>query len=71
MRDCVEKTCPNKAVLEKLRRGKLGDTEKNALLKQHYAMARDTVVTHCSDKWLEENKWLMKSNNCKKEGNYD
>ena len=59
------------AIFEKLRRGKLGDTEKNALQQQHYAIARDTVVTHCSDKWLEENKWLMKSNNCKNEGNYD
>lgn len=67
MRDCVEKTCPNKAVLEKLRRGKLGDTEKNALLKKHYAMARDTVVTYCDDEWLVDNKWLKESNNCKKE----
>lgn len=67
MRDCVEKTRPSNAVLEKLRRGKLSDKEKNALLKKHYAMARDTVVTYCEDKWLEDDKWLMKSNNCKKE----
>ena len=66
MRDCVEIRCPNKVTLEKLRRGKLGDTEKNNLQNKHYAMARDTVVTHRDDKWLEENKWLMKSNNCKK-----
>ena len=67
MRDCVEIKCPNKVTLEKLRRGKLGDTEKNALLKQHYAMARDTVVTHCKKELLEEDKWLMTSNKCKKE----
>ena len=53
MRDCVEIKSPNKAVLEKLRRGKLGDTEKNNLQNKHYAMARDTVVTHRDDKWLE------------------
>ena len=67
MRYCVEKTCPNKAILEKLRRGKLEDTEKNNLQNMHYAMARDTVGNHCGDEWLEEDKWLMKSNNCKKE----
>ena len=64
MRDCVEIRCPNKAILEKLSKRNLGETQKNALLKQHYAMARDTVVTHRDDKWLEENKWLMKSNDC-------
>ena len=67
MRDCVEKTCPNKAILEKLRRGKLGETEKNSLQDMHYAIARDTVVTHCKKELLVEDKWLMKSNNCKKE----
>ena len=61
------KTCPSSVVLKKLRRGELGETEKNALQQQHYAIARDTVVTHCSDKWLEDNKWLKESNNCKKE----
>ena len=66
MRDCVEIARRNKVVLEKLRRGELGETEKNNLQNKHYAIARDTVVTHCDDKWLEENKWLMKSNNCKK-----
>ena len=44
MRDCVEIRCPNKAILEKLRRGKLEETEKNNLQNKHYAMARDTVV---------------------------
>ena len=64
MRDCVEIRCPNKAILEKLRRGKLEETEKNNLQNKHYAMARDTVVTYCDDKWLEDDKWLMKSNDC-------
>ena len=67
MRDCVEKTCPNKAVLEKLRRGKLEETEKNSLQDNHYAIARDTVVTHCKKELLVEKKWLMTSNTCKKE----
>ena len=67
MRDCVEKTCPNKAIREKLRRGELGETEKNALQQQHYAIARDTVVTHCKKELLEDSKWLKESNNCKKE----
>ena len=67
MRDCVEIRCPNKAILEKLRRGKLEETEKNNLQNKHYAMARDTVVTYCSNKWLNDNSWLMKSNDCKKE----
>ena len=67
MRDCVEIRCPNKVTLEKLRRGKLEDTEKNNLQNMHYAMARDTVVTHCKKELLEEDKWLMTSNNCKKE----
>ncbi|OAO15644.1 hypothetical protein AV274_2718 [Blastocystis sp. ATCC 50177/Nand II] len=47
MRDCVEIRCPNKAILEKLRRGKLEETEKNNLQNKHYAMARDTVVIEC------------------------
>ena len=56
MRDCVEKTCPNKAILEKLRRGKLEETEKNNLQNKHYAMARDTVVIEC-----DVNGWSITS----------
>ena len=67
MRYCVEKTRPSQAILEKLRRGTLTEKEKNALLKKHYSMARDTVVTYCNDTWLNDNSWLMKSNDCKKE----
>lgn len=56
MRDCVEIRCPNKAILEKLRRGKLEETEKNNLQNKHYAMARDTVVIEC-----DVNGWSITS----------
>ena len=56
MRYCVEKTRPSQAILEKLRRGTLMDKEKNALLKKHYAMARDTVVIEC-----DVNGWSITS----------
>ena len=56
MRDCVEIRCPNKVTLEKLRRGKLEETEKNNLQNKHYAMARDTVVIEC-----DVNGWSITS----------
>ena len=65
----LDKTCPNPALLQRARENELTSAEKSEMVRLHYAVARNTIASHCEESLRENNRWLTEINlPCRKNG---